>query len=122
MARAASATGYLRLPGQSRTRSREHPYGTMRSMEGLRVLEFIRHSDPVWNLPRELVEDLRRRFPDVTFLSPADRDESDRLLPAADVVLGWAVRPDNFARAERLRWIQVTAASVAGLLFPALVA
>jgi phosphoglycerate dehydrogenase-like enzyme len=37
------------------------------------------------------------------------------------VVLGWAVKPENFARAERLRWIQVTAASVAGLLFPALV-
>jgi phosphoglycerate dehydrogenase-like enzyme len=90
-------------------------------MEAPCVIEFIRHADPVWNLPRPLVDDLRRRFPDVTFLSPADRAESDRLLPRADVVLGWAVKPENFARAERLRWIQVTAASVAGLLFPALV-
>ena len=92
-----------------------------RLMEGLRVLEYIRSSDPVWNLPRPLVDDLRRRFPDVTFISPASREEADRLLPDVEVVLGWAVRPDNFERAARLRWIQVTAASVAGLLFPALV-
>lgn len=90
-------------------------------MEGLRVLEYIRSSDPVWNLPRPLVDDLRRRFPDVTFVSPATRDEADRMLPEVEVVLGWAVRPENFTRAARLRWIQVTAASVAGLLFPALV-
>src|SRR5689334_17587763 len=30
-----------------------------RPMEALRVLEFIRHADPVWNLPRPLVDDLR---------------------------------------------------------------
>jgi phosphoglycerate dehydrogenase-like enzyme len=90
-------------------------------MEALRVLEFIRHADPVWNLPRPLVDDLRRSFPDVVIESPADPEESDRLLPEADIVLGWAVKPANFDRARRLRWIQVTAASVAGLLFPALV-
>ena len=90
-------------------------------MRGLRVLEYIRHRDPVWNLPRHLMEDLRARFPDVTFESPADPQESDRLLPEADVVLGWAVRPDNFASARALRWIQVQAASVAVLLFPELV-
>ena len=90
-------------------------------MEKLRVLEFIRHADPVWNLPRPLVDDLRRRFPDVTIDAPADQPEADRLLPEADIVLGWAVKPANFDRARRLRWIQVTAASVAGLLFPALV-
>ena len=90
-------------------------------MEALRVMEFIRHADPVWNLPRPLVDDLRRRFPDVTFESPRDQDEADRLLPEIDVVLGWAVKPVNFDRARRLRWIQVTAAGVGGLLFPALV-
>jgi phosphoglycerate dehydrogenase-like enzyme len=90
-------------------------------MDRLRVLEFIRHSDPIWNLPRHLVRDLERGFPDVTFLIPADQAEAERMLPEAEVVLGWAVKADNFARAERLRWIQVTAASVAGLLFPELI-
>jgi phosphoglycerate dehydrogenase-like enzyme len=90
-------------------------------MASLRVLEFIRHADPVWNLPRPLVDDLRRRFPEITIDSPRDPAEAERLLPEADIVLGWAVKPDNFAIARRLQWIQVTAASVAGLLFPALV-
>jgi phosphoglycerate dehydrogenase-like enzyme len=90
-------------------------------MAALHVLEFIRHADPVWNLPRPLVDDLRHRFADVTFSCPADQREADGLLPEVDVVLGWAVKPENFSRAKRLAWIQVTAASVSSLLFPALI-
>jgi len=90
-------------------------------MASLRVLEFIRHADPVWNLPRPLVDDLRRRFPRITIDSPRDQAEADHLLPEADIVLGWAVKPGNFALARKLQWIQVTAAGVGGLLFPALV-
>jgi phosphoglycerate dehydrogenase-like enzyme len=89
-------------------------------MGPLCVLEFVRDKDQVWNLPPALREALVRQFPDVRFISPADQEEADRALPEAEVVLGWAVRPHNFERAERLRWIQVTAASVASLLFPAL--
>ncbi|HEY3215116.1 MAG TPA: D-2-hydroxyacid dehydrogenase [Candidatus Eisenbacteria bacterium] len=90
-------------------------------MKPLLVLEFVRHPDAVWNLPRHLVEDLRAGFPEVSFVSPADQDEADLRLPEADVVFGWAVKPENFARASKLRWIQVTAASVASLLFPELI-
>jgi phosphoglycerate dehydrogenase-like enzyme len=90
-------------------------------VESLTVLEFIRDRDAVWNLPRERVGDLEREFPKVRFLSPRDQAEADRLLPEADVVLGWAVRSSNFARAQRLRWIQVTAAGVGHMLFPELI-
>src|SRR5262249_57130451 len=54
--------------------------------------------------------------------SPETREQADVLLPEADVVLGFAVRPENFASASRLRWIHSTAASVTGVLFPELVA
>src|SRR6266850_2366342 len=90
-------------------------------VEALTVLEFIRDPEAAWNLPRRLVEGLEREFPSVRFLAPTDRPEADRMLPGADVVLGWAVRPENFESARRLRWIQVTAAGVGPLLFPALV-
>ena len=90
-------------------------------MPKLTVLEFVRHADQVWNLPQAALDELRLEFPEVRFDSPADDAAADRLLPEADVVLGWAVRRDNFDSARRLRWIHVTAAGVGGALFPALV-
>jgi len=87
----------------------------------LRVLEFVRYEDGVWNLPRVHVDALAAEFTSVRFDSPPDRAAADRLLPEADVVLGWGVRRANFASATRLRWIQLTAAGVGGLLFPEMV-
>lgn len=92
------------------------------NMARLTVLEYVRDPDGVWNLPAECVRDLAARFPDVRFESPPDRAAADRLLPEAEVVLGWAVRPHNFASAKRLEWIHVTAAGVGAALFPELVA
>jgi phosphoglycerate dehydrogenase-like enzyme len=89
-------------------------------MDELRVLEYLRSDDGVWTLPRPQLDALRATFPDVRFDAPEDLAEAERLLPAADVVLGWAVRPGNFDRARRLRWIHVTAAGVGPFLFPAL--
>ena len=90
-------------------------------MARIRVLEYIRSSEAVWTLPRAHTEALSRAFPEVEFDSPATREEADARLPDADIVLGWAVRRENFARASRLRWIQLTAAGVGSLLFPELV-
>jgi phosphoglycerate dehydrogenase-like enzyme len=72
-------------------------------------------------LPPATVAWARERLPGVTIESPPDREAAEKLLPEADVVLGWAVRPENFALAKKLRWIHVTAAGVTPLLFPALV-
>src|SRR5262245_60799489 len=95
-----------RLPGASSfapARSLWH-HGPVAS---LRVLEFVRYHDGIWNLPSRHMAELEAEFPSVRFDSPADRDEVDRLLPETDVVLGWAVRRSNFAAASRLRWIQL---------------
>jgi phosphoglycerate dehydrogenase-like enzyme len=85
------------------------------------VLEFIRHPNGVWDFPGPMIDRLRSEFPTVTFSAPRTREEADRLLPEADIVLGWAVTRENFPRAARLRWIQVTAAGLGGLLFPEMV-
>ena len=90
----------------------------------LRVLEWVRFPNGIWNLPRELAANIAADVADVaqvTVMSPATRREADDLLPDADVVLGFAVRAANFARARLLRWIHSTAASVTGVLFPELV-
>ena len=85
------------------------------------VLEFVRDDEGVWTLPAPLLEALAGRFPQVRFESPPDRAAAERLLPAAEIVLGGLVDAGNFARASRLRWIHVPAAGVASQLFPALV-
>jgi phosphoglycerate dehydrogenase-like enzyme len=85
------------------------------------VLEFIRDPRGVWSLPAEQLERLRREFPAVRFLSPLTREDAGAALPEADVVLGWAVTPENFSRAGRLRWVHLTAAGVGAALFPALI-
>jgi phosphoglycerate dehydrogenase-like enzyme len=93
----------------------------MPRVTSLRVMEFVRWHDGVWNLPQAHLEALAAEFPSVRFDSPRDRAEADRLLPEAEIVLGWGVRRDNFASATRLRWIQLTAAGVGSQLFPELV-
>ena len=86
------------------------------------MLVFIRDPEGVWTLPHSALAALEREFPAVRFIAPADRAEADARLPEADVVLGWAVTPRNFATAKRLRWIHVTAAGVGAQLFPELAA
>jgi phosphoglycerate dehydrogenase-like enzyme len=93
----------------------------MARVRALRVLEFTRSPDAVWNLPPAQLERLRRDFPDVGFDAPVDEAGADRLLPEADVVFGWAVNQSNFGAARRLRWVAVSAAGVGPLLFPALI-
>jgi phosphoglycerate dehydrogenase-like enzyme len=88
----------------------------------LHVLEYIRDPNGVWSLPAAFLDHLRSSHPSVRFSSPKDREEAERLLPEAEVVLGWAVRRSNLARAHRLRWIHVSAAGVDSLLFPEMVA
>jgi phosphoglycerate dehydrogenase-like enzyme len=91
-------------------------------MRDVRVLEFVRDDGGIWSLPAETLMPLEQRFDGVRIVSPPDRAEADRLLPEAEIVLGWAVRRDNFATATRLRWVHATSAGIGPLLFPELVA
>jgi phosphoglycerate dehydrogenase-like enzyme len=91
-------------------------------MPSLKVVEYVRSEDGIWSIPRPLVEALASDFRDVTFVSPPDRAAAERELDDAEVVIGWAVRRDNFERARRLRWIHLTSAGLGPLLFPEMVA
>ena len=87
----------------------------------VRVLEWVRYPTGVWNLPRTLAHGLQAQVPGVEVWCPETRAEAEALLPEADVVLGFIVRPENLGLARRLRWIHSTAASATHVLFPALV-
>ncbi|MFN8586279.1 MAG: D-2-hydroxyacid dehydrogenase [Candidatus Eisenbacteria bacterium] len=84
------------------------------------VLEWVRDPGGVWNVPPAEMARLAAQFPRVRFASPATREEAEALLPEADAVFGYLVRPHNLASAARLRWIHSPAAGVSGMLFPEL--
>ena len=77
---------------------------------------------PAWVMPRRHVGDLRRAFPQHTFLDAWDRETIRRLLPEADVAFTPFIDRDVFASATRLRWVQSPAAGVGSLMFPELLA
>jgi phosphoglycerate dehydrogenase-like enzyme len=76
--------------------------------------------DGVWQLPASLVQGLRQRFPGVTFVDAPRSDDRLRELIDADIAFLSRLKPEEFAAATRLRWIQSPAAGVGNLLFPAL--
>ncbi|MCU1385923.1 MAG: hypothetical protein JWL71_4620 [Acidobacteria bacterium] len=75
-----------------------------------------------WVMPRRFVDQLRRDFPQHTFLDAWDRDAIRRLLPEADAAFTPFVDRDVFASASRLRWVQSPAVGVGSLMFPELLA
>jgi phosphoglycerate dehydrogenase-like enzyme len=75
-----------------------------------------------WVIPRHFVDQLRRDFPQHTFLEAWDRDTLRRLLPDADVAFTPFIDRDVLSSATRLRWVQSPAVGVGGLMFPELLA
>jgi phosphoglycerate dehydrogenase-like enzyme len=78
------------------------------------------YSDPTWTIPPDEVERLQRTFPHIHFTNAPARADRLRELADAEVAFLSQLKPDEFAAAGRLRWIQSPAAGVAGLLFPEL--
>jgi phosphoglycerate dehydrogenase-like enzyme len=76
----------------------------------------------IWVMPRRCVDQLRRDFPQHTFLEAWDRDAIRRQLPDADIAFTPFVDRDVFPSAARLQWIQSPAAGVGSLMFPELLA
>ncbi len=74
----------------------------------------------IWVMPRSCVDQLRRDFPQHTFLDAWDRETIRRLLPDADVAFTPFVDRDVFPAATRLRWIQSPAVGVGSLMYPEL--
>jgi len=78
------------------------------------------YSDPAWTLPTHEVERLRQLLPHASIVDAPTREARLRELPSAEVAFLSQLKPDEFAVAQRLRWIQSPAAGVGGLLFPEL--
>jgi phosphoglycerate dehydrogenase-like enzyme len=87
----------------------------------MKVLIVLHHRFDLWNAPPWFAEQLRRDFPQLEVVHLATYDRIDNEISDAEIVIAWSIRPEQFQRAKKLRWIHSPAAAVHQLIFPELV-
>ena len=78
----------------------------------MNVLIAIHHRVDAWSIPLTRVEELRTRFPHITFLHSTTRDSDLELAPGADAAFAIALGREAIARAARLRWLHCSGHAV----------
>jgi len=76
------------------------------------VLVAVHHRVDAWTIPPSHVDQLRRRFPHITFLHSTTRDEDVELAADADVAFALALSREAIARAQQLRWVHCSGHAV----------
>src|ERR1700722_1282404 len=87
----------------------------------MKLLIVLRHPFELWNAPPWLSERLNRDFHGIEAVQRSTYDGIESDLRAAEVVVTWSLRPEQFKAASHLRWIHAPSAAVHQLLFPELV-
>src|SRR3954452_1067450 len=73
------------------------------------------------DLEERYLHQLREAFPDLNLVTAKEDEEFERVLEQADAIVGGnPLSQEQLARAQRLRWVQVTSAGVEEWLSPAL--
>ncbi len=88
----------------------------------MKVLIALLHRFELWNAPAWLEQRLRSDFPQLTVVHLGGYERLGEEIRDAEVLLGWSLRPEQFAAGKRLRWIHSPAAAVHQLMFSELVA
>jgi phosphoglycerate dehydrogenase-like enzyme len=75
----------------------------------------------MWRPPAWFVEKLRAEFPQVEVIYSATKRDDQQALDGADVLIGWALSPEQLHAAKSLRWIYSITAAVDQFLYPELI-
>lgn len=84
--------------------------------EETKLVAFIRHPFDQWRFPSWLAEEIRRRYPGLKVVHLEDTTRLADEIADADIFAGWTLKPEQFARAAKLKWIHATAAGVDQLM------
>jgi phosphoglycerate dehydrogenase-like enzyme len=80
------------------------------------------HPNQAWVLPRPFVDELRREFPQHTFVDVWDRERLRQALPEGDAAFAAFVDRDIIHTLKRLKWVQAPAAGVGHILSEEMIA
>jgi phosphoglycerate dehydrogenase-like enzyme len=75
----------------------------------------------MWRPPAWFVERLRTEFPEVEVSYSSKKRDDDEALRDADVMIGWALEPEQLRGAKSLCWVYSITAAVDHFLYPELI-
>ncbi len=87
----------------------------------MKLLVIIQHRSEFWEAPAWFDQKLRRDFPGLKIVRFSTRDGREEELDDAEIIFTWVLKPEQFQRAAKLKWIHCPAAAVNQLIFPELV-
>lgn len=87
----------------------------------MNILIALQHSFELWNAPPWLAQKLQAAFPEHSVKHIEDYSQLGPAIESVEFLIAWSVRPEQFNRANNLRWIHSPAAAVHQLMFPELV-
>ncbi len=85
-----------------------------------KLLICVWHPFTLWIPPANVALHLRKLWPEMNVVHRPTYDYLAEELPDTDIFVGWALRPEQFRHARKLKWIHSTAAGVAQLMYPEL--
>lgn len=88
--------------------------------ETTKLVICIWHKFTLWQPPAEFAAGVRRRWPGMKVAHLLTYDHVTEQLPDTDILVGFSIRPEQFATAQKLKWIHSTAAGVGQLMYPEL--
>jgi phosphoglycerate dehydrogenase-like enzyme len=87
----------------------------------MKVLIVVRHKLALWNVPAWFGEKLAQELPSVQVVQRNNYEGIEPHLREAEVMFTLSLRPEQFALAEKLRWIHSPSAAVHQFLFSELI-
>lgn len=87
----------------------------------MKILICHHHHFELWCAPPWIGKRLAEDFSGITVVQLPSYDRFSQEIPDTDVLIGWAIRPEQFATASKLKWIHSPAAAVHQLMFPELI-
>ena len=91
-------------------------------MQIMKLLIAVYHPFELWQAPDWFEQRLGRDFPELKIVRLPNYERVSEEIPDSDIFLGWSLRPEQFTKAKKLRWIHSTAAAVHQLMNPELAA
>ena len=87
----------------------------------MKILICHHHRFELWCAPAWIRDRLAGDFPKIDFVQLPDYEGMSREIVDSDVLIGWAIQPEQFRAARKLKWIHSPAAAVHQLMFSELI-